>query len=78
LERGDCGRILYLKTKTPETKKTDWRPLGMYVGESELTQNLESKNYRAVLLHQTFREMEEDYPHHINEVRLFGSRRHSQ
>jgi len=70
LEDGDCGSIVHIKKR----KSNKWQPLAMFVSRMQLdttTSGFSEPRYEAVLLHQAFRDMEQEYPHRVSNIRRF-------
>jgi len=58
--------------KKPNSNK--WQPLAMFVSKMELdttTRGFTDPVYEGVLLHQAFRDMEQEYPHRVTNIRRF-------
>jgi len=71
LEDGDCGSIVHIRR--PNSNK--WQPLAMFVSKMELETTADGFPeliYEAVLLYQAFRDMEQEYPHRISNIKRFN------
>ena len=68
LGEGDSGLIVYLVLKSGER-----RPYGMFVGELDLGEESEDFGsiYQAIVLHQALRNIEIDYPHHVENIQSY-------
>ena len=70
LIHGDCGLIVYYKENDGRCK-----PMGMFVGKLKAVFHSGKNIYLAIILNQAFKDLEQDYPHHIEHIRLFEAPR---
>lgn len=68
LVKGDSGLIVYLVSTSGALI-----PYGMFVGELDLGEESEDFGpiYQAIVLHQALRNIEIDYPHHVENIQSY-------